>query len=87
MKPTYVYRLDIEYPQISGALLAIWDGICEEKGWYDGDSAEPRPFSWPAERKFLSKPAASSRKQLLERLGAKVEVVQSLPVEWPGGAS
>lgn len=77
----YLYRLDVTYPEISGSLLAIWDGLCEEMGWVAGDGGT-RPFSWPAERRFLSHAGAQNRKRLLERLGASVTIVRSLPVEW-----
>ena len=81
---THVYRLDIIYPEGSGA-----------PGWAPANWPHPaaprklrrqmtrRGFTWPRERMFLSSSGAYYRAWLLESYGAEVTVRRSLPVEWP----
>jgi hypothetical protein len=82
---TYVYRLDVTYPEGSH------DDDWAPEGWEPepvmeaetGAWYEP-PFRWPAVgRLYLSRSAASRRADLLRSYGARVEVVRSEPVRWP----
>lgn len=71
-----VHKLDIEYPE--GSLGLGW----EPAGW-ERDDFGSREFRWPQERLFLSASGARQRANLLRGYGAKVEILPSLPVEWP----
>lgn len=91
-RKTYVYRLDVTYPEGSreiGWEPPGWDDLLvqSDRNWREGQTTNyldpERPFSWPPERQFLSSGSASHRAYLLRLFGAKVEVVRSLPVEWP----
>jgi hypothetical protein len=87
----FLYRLGITYPE--GSQEPGW----EPPGWREGlavDLGRGQPdddwrpgycydFRWPRRRTYLSRAAAERQARLLERCGAKVTVVQSLPVEWP----
>lgn len=69
MRKTYVWTLDVEYP--------------EEPILNDWDEAFSGPFKWPRNRKFLSEKSAYYRAYLFEHHGAKVTVIRSEPVVFP----
>ena len=95
IRNTYVYRLDVTYPEGSeqpGWEPADWrEGLAVDLGRGSaGDGYTPEwcaDFTWPRRRTYISAVAAERRKALLERLGAKVTVVRSAPVTWPKVAS
>jgi hypothetical protein len=81
---SYVYRLVVTYPE--GSLEWGW----EPPGWerYPEDhfyvpDDEGVEFRWPANRLCLSPATAKRRADLFRKYGATVEIVRSLPVEWP----
>jgi hypothetical protein len=86
----YVYRLEITYPEGSsepGWRPALWSDpeflrlfSRRTRRWY-----RTREFRWPHEHLYLSASGAGSRAALLRSWGAEVEVVRSLPVEFPVG--
>lgn len=89
----YVYRLDITYPEGFGPGEHPWGWYPE--GWDAADFIINTPegpdyptFSWPQERRFLSRKGAENRAERLRGYGCAVEVVRSEPIQWPdrGGA-
>lgn len=77
--PLRVYRLDVTYPE--GSRDPGW----EPPGWDGGDDLSgDGEFRWPRVHPYLSKNGARARAKLLEKYGAKVAIVTSEPVQWPG---
>jgi hypothetical protein len=94
--PTHVCKLVIEYPPRSlepGWEPPGWEPDTWDDGPPDSDAymfcgpydeyQERYPFRWPQNRLYLSRSGAARRARALRKYGATVEVVQSLPVEWP----
>lgn len=83
MRRTFVYRLDVTLPEGANA----WDFTPEnwqEPRW-NGDPDDSTAFRWPRyDRLYLSASGAGKRAALLRLYGAKVEIVRSNPVDWPG---
>lgn len=75
-RPTYVYRLDVLYPEGSNA--PGW----EPPGWEPDNPEYEEAFRWPAVRLYLSRSGALARAKLLESYGAKVQIVPSCAVDW-----
>jgi hypothetical protein len=95
-RATTVFRLDVTYPpgsQVPGWEPPSWDPDSWDDGPPDKDAymfcgpydeyQERYPFRWPQSRLYLSRSGATRRARALRRYGAQVEVVRSLPVEWP----
>lgn len=91
-RKTYAYRLEVTYPEGSQEPdwePSAWPEICKERGWYEeayGASTWPDwPgwATWTKRKTYLSGSAAAKRKKLLERFGATVTMIRSLPIEWP----
>jgi hypothetical protein len=85
-RPTHVYKLVIEYPPGSlepGWEPPGWDPLETDTDWVVDEYDEMRWAGWPQNRLYLSRTGAKRRADLLRKYGAAVEVVQSLPVEWP----
>jgi hypothetical protein len=100
-RPTYLYRLEIVYPEGS-----VFDPERPEdrrwldwepenwQGWggeWDGNPDHDDSFRWPRTRLFLSQTAAKRRAELFEKYGAKVTIERSEAVTWtrtrPSGSS
>lgn len=87
MRPVYVYRLVITYPEGShepgwkpGCWGALLKGI-KDRG--QRRAVRERGFRWPRERVFLSADGAWHRAWTLTRFGAQAEVERSEAVTWP----
>jgi hypothetical protein len=76
MRNTYLYRIDVTYPQ--GSRTYGW----EPPGW-DGDNADPEgAFRWPVNRLYLSPANAEHRAALFRRYGAQATIHRSDKVTW-----
>lgn len=79
-RPTYVYRLKVQYPE--GV-----DWRNPPTGWepeevYGPEGPDVQKFRWPPERAFLSKEAAAHRAKRLRDWGCTVIIERSEPVTW-----
>jgi hypothetical protein len=85
-RPVYVYRLDVTYPpgsQEPGWEPPGWDALESDTDWFVDRYDEMRWVGWPQNRLYLSPRGAKRRADLLCKYGATVEIVRSMPVEWP----
>ncbi len=77
-RPVHVFRLDVAYPpgsQEPGWEPPGWDPDLQP--WNEGS------FSWPRNRRYLSRKGAEQGAGMFRKYGAKVEIVPSLPGELP----
>jgi hypothetical protein len=79
MRPTYVWKLDVEYPE--GAHYGGW----APEGWHPDDEYLHRfatdEFIWPSVKSvYASRSGAVDRANLLESYGAKVRLLCSAPL-------
>jgi hypothetical protein len=79
MSPTYVWKLDVEYPE--RAHYRGW----EPKDWHPTDEYlhqfKTDEFIWPSVQRFYaSRSSAVNRANLLESYGAKVRLLRSAPL-------
>jgi hypothetical protein len=77
----YVYRLDVTLPPGSdepGWRPAGWQ---HRSDWPDYQQR----FAWPERRHYLSLGGANGQARVFRSYGAKVKIVRSNPVTWPGG--
>lgn len=85
-RKTYLYRLHVEYPPGSDELEWEPPGWRDNPEHWDTDpetgAPEPRWFSWPTVRLYLSQTAAKRRADLLRSYGATVTVERSQPIVW-----
>lgn len=76
---TYVYRLQVRYPE--GSDTPGW----QPEGWepeWNGDPDADLSFHWPRVRDYFGPRAAKARADLLRGYGCEVEVLRSQPVTW-----
>jgi hypothetical protein len=91
MSTVRVYRLEIDYPEGSGApgwRPAVWTdpaylATCDRRLRREIRRRLRGPFKWPRERMYLSASGAHNRAWKLRFYGAVVTVRASAPVEWP----
>lgn len=82
-RPTYVYRLRVEYPE--GVDWRNPPEAWEADEWQAADgSIESREFQWPRVRPYLSASGAKARADLLRKYGCTVEIERSEPVRFSG---
>lgn len=93
-RATYVYRLVVRHiPEDRAHGHTGWPVA---SGWYppefeyfrerhdrDPHSDGPWQWNWPRRRNYLSREAAEGAAQRMREWGADVEVIRSLPVEFP----
>lgn len=92
----YVYALKITWPEGSrdenGFPVSGW--YPTHYGWgermTDADFVDAQRFvdaygyfRWPVNRKYRSLHAAGGKAHKFERYGCQVEIIRSLPIEWP----
>lgn len=78
MRPTRVYRLVVEYPDVP----TIDEDDHPNGGLYPWDDGM---FHWPQNRCYLSLAGAQRRARIFQRYGAEVVILRSKPVEWEEG--
>ena len=84
-----VYRLVITYPEgshVPGWRPACWDDprFLATLTTRQRRECKRARFQWPRERLFLSSSGAYGRAAVLRWYGARVEILASDPVAWPG---
>ena len=74
---SYVYRLVVEYPEIDHHHPPD-EWVCDMQDW----GREGEWFSWPQERRFLSRRAAQNRADRLIRYGCTVTIQRAPTGQW-----
>ncbi len=74
MRTIRIYELDITYPEGNEDRLRE---LAEDQY---GDDAPPWMWSWPQERRFLSRSSALARAERLAAMGCTVDIRQSAPI-------
>lgn len=79
-RPSYVWRLDVEYPPTEPWPRA---GVPGNAASYEFAEQNDGHFWWPRHTRCLSERTANKRAELLRKYGATVTVVRSNPITWP----